>query len=359
MMEPRPQPERPFFLSPRNSARATRLATFVDSMLALRRLTPRQVDEFLASYVIYNLDWRDEKQMIETLGPDYQKKVAECVIAYYSVLNHLCALISVEKMYIPPQMRRGASITDNQILYEESIVRDLGVRSGDRVLDLGCGRGRVAAHIAEFSGARVTGTNIDTTQLALARAFNRQQGLNNEFLQSDFNDLPLPFSDETFDAFYEIQVLSLCPDLTKLFKEVFRVLKPGARLSLLEWVSLPDYDPDNAEHAALMRKVKPLIGAVGTPTPKVLEDALQAAGFRVERSDNPSIDGLQAVLIDNAQIYFRGVRVLMDALVAVRALPGHVRTLFDRLMQDGWTFGEMDQRRLVTTTYRLIAQKPR
>ena len=130
----------------------------------------------------------------------------------------------------------------------------ISLKSGDRVLELGCGRGRVAAHIAQLSAARITATNIDPTQLALARAFNSEQGLHNEFLQSNFNELPLPFADESFDAFYQIQVLSLCPDLTKLFKELFRVLKPGARLSLLDWVSLPDYDPRNPEHAGLMRQ---------------------------------------------------------------------------------------------------------
>jgi sterol 24-C-methyltransferase len=123
-------------------------------------------------------------------------------------------------------------------------------------------------------------------------------------------------------------------------------------------VSLPDYDPDNQEHVALMRRVKPLIGAVGTPTPKLFEDALQAAGFRILRSDNPSIDGLQADLVDNSDLYIKGVRAILMTLVALRILPGHFRTLFDRLILDGSAFLEMDRRRLVTTTYRLVAQKP-
>jgi sterol 24-C-methyltransferase len=43
----------------------------------------------MASYVIYNLDWDDEKEMIATLGPDYQQRVGDCLKAYYGVLNHL------------------------------------------------------------------------------------------------------------------------------------------------------------------------------------------------------------------------------------------------------------------------------
>ena len=92
---------------------AHRVRTFVGSWQAISRLTPKQVDDFMASYVIYNLDWADEPQMIRTLGPDYARKVGDCLVAYYSVLNHLCALGSVEKMYIPPNMRRGAGILQN------------------------------------------------------------------------------------------------------------------------------------------------------------------------------------------------------------------------------------------------------
>jgi Methylase involved in ubiquinone/menaquinone biosynthesis len=159
----------------------------------------------MASYVIYNLDWSDEKQMIATLGNDYQEKVGDCLKAYYGVLNHLCALGDVEKMYIPPWMSRKATVLENQLLYEESIAQDIGLKSGDRVLDLGCGRGRVAAHMARYSGAHVTGLNIDPNQIAQARTFTEERGLSNTFVVQDFNSLPLPFEDETFDAFYQIQ----------------------------------------------------------------------------------------------------------------------------------------------------------
>ena len=335
-----------------------RIRTFVDSWLAITRLTQKQVDDFMASYVIYNLDWSDEPQMISALGPDYASKVGDCLVAYYSVLNHLCALGSVEKMYIPPNMRRGAGILQNQVLYEESVASDLGLRQGHQVLDLGCGRGRVAAHIAEISGARITGVNIDAVQLASARAFNQERGLQNEFVQRDFNQLPLPFADRSFDGFYHIQALSLCKSLPALFKELFRVLKPGAKLSSLDWASLPAYDPGKPEHAELMRRVKSLIGAVGTPTPTLFEEAARSAGFEIVRSDNASVDGLQADLIDNADLYFRGLRVVITALVAIRVLPKHFKTLIDRLTQDGPAFVEMDRLRLATTTYRLVAQKP-
>lgn len=345
---------------PDRSVSPGRVKTFTKSFKYLCNLTPKQVDDFMASYVIYNLDWADEAQMIETLGPNYQQKVGDCLKSYYGVLNHLCALGDVEKMYIPPAMDMKVSVRDNQLLYEESIARDLGLKPGDRVLDLGCGRGRVAAHMAKYSGAHVTGLNIDPNSIAQAQAFNKELGFDNDFVVQDFNDLPLPFEDETFDAFYNIQAFSLAKDHKALFREVYRVLKPGARFSSLDWVKYPAYDGSNAEHVELMRRVKPLIGAVGTPTPVSFEEALTEAGFRVTRSDNASVatDGLQSPLIDKVDVYFRSVRQVILGLVKLHILPPHFKTLINRLCLDGKAFVRMDEMRLITTSYRLIAEKP-
>jgi sterol 24-C-methyltransferase len=335
-----------------------RLQTFCSSFKYLLHLSPQQVDDFMASYVIYNLDWNDEESMMLALGPDYQVRVGDCLRSYYGVLNHLCALGDVEKMYIPPLMDLKASVLDNQLLYEESVARDIVLRPADKVLDVGCGRGRVAAHMAHYSGAQVTGFNIDPDQVEQAWEFNNRHSPGNSFIVHDQNDLPFPFDDHSFDAVYEIQALSLCKDLPALFRELFRILKPGARFSLLDWVRLPSFDPANLEHASLMRRVKPLIGAVGTPTPVGLAKALEDAGFVVLRSDNASIDGLQAPLIQKVDLYFRVLRRVILGLVGVRVLPVHFKTLIERLCRDGKAFVEMDEARLTTTSWRIVAQKP-
>ncbi|KAI0021679.1 S-adenosyl-methionine-sterol-C-methyltransferase [Xylariomycetidae sp. FL0641] len=334
-----------------------RLKTFLRAFRHIHDLSPKEVDDFMSSYQIYNLDWADQEAMTATFGPNYEQRVGDCLKAYYSVLNHLCSLGDVEKMYIPPLMDKKASVRDNQLLTEESIAKEVGLKPGMKVLDLGCGRGRVAAHMTSVSGAQVTGLNIDSDQILQAREFNKECGFSNTFVVHDQNDLPLPFLDASFDAFYEIQALSLCKDPAALFREIYRVLKPGAKFLLLDWVRLPAYDPDNPVHVELMRRVKPLIGAVGTPTPAGLESALTSAGFAVTRSDIPSIDGLQAPLIDKVDIYFRSVRRLIHGLVRIRAIPRHFRTLIDRLCLDGQAFVEMDKMRLITTTYRIVAEK--
>jgi len=335
-----------------------RIETALRSLWILRNLTPGQVDSFMKSYVIYELDWKDEVSMIKVLGPNYQQKVGECLRDYYSVLNHLCAVGELEKMYVPPILDLSQGISANQVLYEETIAEELRLPSNAKVLDLGCGRGRVAAHMTSMTGANVTGLNIDADQVASAIVFNKDKNYDNEFIRADFNDLPLPFPDAYFDGFYQIQAFSLCKDIPKLCKELSRVLKPGARLSLLDWVSLPNYQANNPHHLELMRAIKPLIGAVGTPTPESMAKDLESAGLRVLDHGNPSVDGLQAPLIERAEAYFGSVRFVLLSLVRLGVLPEHFKTLFDRMTKDGAAFIEADRSRLITTCYHWLAEKP-
>lgn len=343
----------------RRPRRLRRVETALRSFRVLKSLQHEQVENFLNAYVIYDLDWANEKEMVATLGPDYQTRVGECLRDYYSVLNHMCALGELEKMYIPPVMDTHANIFLNQILYEESIAKELRLAPNSRILDIGCGRGRVAAHMHLLTGAEVTGLNIDCDQVDSAIAFTKEKELPNRFVRRDMNDLPLPFQDNEFDGFYQIQAFSLCKDIPALCNELYRVLKPGARLSLLDWASLDAYNPDDQHHRDLMRRIKPLIGAVGTPTPRSLAEDFESAGFKVLRTNNASVNGLQSPLIERADGYFKTVRFAIRGLVRVGLLPAHFNTIFDRFAQDGDAFIEADKARLITTSYHWLAEKPK
>ncbi|MCJ1331813.1 hypothetical protein MMC10_008505 [Thelotrema lepadinum] len=342
----------------RRSRKLQRVEIAARSFRVLKNLTPEQVDRFMDSYIIYDLDWADEKTMIETLGPDYQNRVGQCLSDYYCILNHMCAIGDLEKMYIPPLMDPSENLSTNQLLYEATIAQELDLPKHARVLELGCGRGRVAAHISSLTGATITGLNIDADQVANALTFTKDRRLSNTFVVADFNVLPLPFPDASFDAFYQIQAFSLAKDIPALCRELHRVLKPGAKLSLLDWASLPAYNPENLHHRELMRRIKPLIGAVGTPTPTSLAADLSAAGFTVLRSNNASKGGLQAPLIEKADGYFRAARNVLRGLVGLRVLPGHFKRLFERFTRDCDAFVEADRGGLSTTSWHWLAEKP-
>ena len=67
-----------------------------------------------------------------------------------------------------------------------------------------------------------------------------------------------------------------------MYREVFRVLKPGARFGTYEWCMTEQFDPENADHAATRRGI---IEGNGLPELQAARDAvaaMQAAGFVVE-----------------------------------------------------------------------------
>ena len=338
---------------------AYRISTACKSLKTLYTLPPEKVSAFLDSYEIYDCDWANEEDLIKKMGPDYYKKFRQKLVDYYSVLNHLCAVGQVEKMYIPPAMDLSKSIMANQVLFEQKMGRDLGLKQGSRVLDIGCGRGRVANQMASYTGAHVTGINLDPGQLKSAEAFAKGNGLEEQcqFKQADMNDIPFPFADNSLDAIYQIQVFTYSKNLEKLFADLHRILKPGGKLAFLDWVSLPNYNPSNPRHVELMRQVKPLIGAVGTPTVDQFTTLLKKAGFKILVNENASIDGLQSPLIANADKFFTRVNGLINFLVGCKVLPRHFKALFDRLTKDGQAFVEADQQRLVTTSHYIVAQK--
>ena len=95
---------------------------------------------------------------------------------------------------------------------------------GKEVLEVGCG---AAVDLARFAkgGARVTGVDLASSAIELARANFAQQGLHGEFRVADGEHLP--FSDNTFDVVYAHGVVQYTPNPKRLVEECRRVLKPG------------------------------------------------------------------------------------------------------------------------------------
>ncbi len=336
-----------------------RVSTILRSLKTLYTLSPEKVKAFVESYDVYNYDWNNEEQLIRSFGPDYYTQVKKRIIDFYSVLNLLCSIGQIEKMYIPPAMDLSKSISANQKLFEQKMSRDLAIGQGSKVLDIGCGRGRIATYMATISNADVTGMNIDGTQLESARQFLLGKSLSERcrFQQADLNDFPFPFPDASFDAIYNVGAFTYSKDLKKIFREISRLLKPGGKFASLDWIRLPNYDSANPHHADLLRRIKPLVGAIGTPSMEEYTGALQEAGLRLLINENASIDGLQAPLIENTHHFFSSVKKGMEYMVRFKLLPAHFKVLFDRMTKDGEAFIEADRMRIVTSSYYLVGQK--
>jgi sterol 24-C-methyltransferase len=325
-----------------------RLKTRATALYRLYTLDQREIDAFMDSYRLFEGDWSNQNGKRE-----------EQIIDYYNVLNHLCSLGTVEKMYFPPLIDPAAGVVANQVIFEQKMMRDIGASTGSKILDIGCGRGRVANHVATHTGAGVSGINIDPSQVANATEFAHRSGLEDRcsFQQSSLND-PLPFADETFDGGYEIQAFSYAKDAVAVFTEVARVLKPGARFSYLDWVLLPGYDPGNPEHIDLVGRACSLLGAVESPTVQDVTQAMEKAGLQVVLSENPSVNGQQNQLLSSEDKYFHWLRRAVKLGVGARVLPRYFSPLLDRLMLNADAIIRLDQMGIGTTAYHIVCEKP-
>ena len=96
---------------------------------------------------------------------------------------------------------RGMTLEQAQHAKSEHIAAKLHLRPGHRVLDIGCGWGSLAMHLAEHHDVRVTGLTLSAEQLRVAREAAASRGLGNrvEFLLQDYREHP-----ETYDRIVSV-----------------------------------------------------------------------------------------------------------------------------------------------------------
>jgi SAM-dependent methyltransferase len=104
-----------------------------------------------------------------------------------------------------------------------------------RVLDAGCGTGRLTVALAQ-TGAAVTGVDSSQQQLARARTRAGDAAVELQLLEADFN-ARLPFADAAFDGVTSRLALMAANEPVATLRDLLRVLAPDGRLATAVWAS--------------------------------------------------------------------------------------------------------------------------
>lgn len=112
----------------------------------------------------------------------------------------------------------------------KAIPQWLELTSSSHVLEIGCGSGRYALRVAEQSGCSIVGIDINEHGIATANRLAEAAGVNSRvrFEQVDASK-NLGFGSSSLDAVFSNDALCHVPGRMEVFREIYRVLKPGGR----------------------------------------------------------------------------------------------------------------------------------
>ena len=195
----------------------------------------------------------------------------------------------------------------------------IDLHEGQTVLDLGSGGGIDVLLSAKRVGptGKVYGLDMTDDMLALARENQRKAGATNvEFLKGTIEAIPLP--DNSVDVLISNCVINLSVDKDAVFREAFRVLKPGGRFAVSDVVMRGEVPAD------IQRSLELWVGCVAG----ALQDTDYAARLDRAGFTEVSVEPWRIYQIEDARAFLSEAGIDVDQVA--RAVDGKIASAFIR-----------------------------
>src|SRR5262245_2989915 len=184
----------------------------------------------------------------------------------------------------------------------QAVLDQAGVRTGSRLLDIGCGAGG-ALVMAHQRGAEVSG--LDASQNLVTIARRRLPNASIEVGEME----ELPFDNEAFDAVTGINSFQFAGDIVQALRQANRVCKHGGTVAMLVWGKKEDCD--------LVNIVLPPVFALMPPTPAAASPAFAERGVMESLMRQAELSPLEAREINEPLVFpdpATATRAIMSAM---------------------------------------------
>ncbi|MEM5339408.1 class I SAM-dependent methyltransferase [Paraburkholderia azotifigens] len=167
----------------------------------------------------------------------------------------------------------------------------LGLQEGERVLDIGCGTGRLTESAAQRVGAQGEVLGIDPLPLRVERALQRAQ--ERFAARVGRAEALADIGGSHYDVVYLNSVIHWIPDQPKALREAWRVLKPGGRLGFTTMPADAPHDLHGVLHKLIAADPQSRRAEIGAPNKLTRESAaslLSSLGFEVTLNEIREFD---------------------------------------------------------------------
>ncbi|KAL3537474.1 hypothetical protein ACH5RR_000840 [Cinchona calisaya] len=304
-------------------------------------------------------------------GEEEERKAnyGDMVNKYYDLVTSFYEYGWGESFHFAPRIK-GESLKESIKRHEHFLALQLGLKPGQKVLDVGCGIGGPLREIAQFSLTSVTGVNNNEYQISRGKVLNRVAGVDQacDFVKADF--MKMTFPDNHFDAVYAIEATCHAPDVVGCYKEIYRVLKPGQCFAAYEWCMTDSFDPNNQEHQKIKAEIELGNGLPDIRLTGQCLDAVKKAGFEVVWAKDLAADSHVPwyLPLDKSHFSLSSFRLtavgrlitknMVKALEYVGLAPKGSQRVQDFLEKAAEGLVEGAKKDIFTPMYFFVAQKP-
>ncbi len=173
--------------------------------------------------------------------------------------------------------RRGESFKASQLRHQRFLADRLSLKPGMEILDAGCGVGGPMSYLASYCGASFVGINNNAYQVERASNHIREVEALCRVIHGDY--MQIPEDDDRFDGAISIEAMPHAPDKIAAYREMWRVLRPGACFATYEWCLTDVFDPSSPQHLRIKQGIMTGSGLPDIASTTEVCDAMRTAGF--------------------------------------------------------------------------------